>query len=136
MDEFEAQQHKKPRSSNYTKTEKYDLCTIVAGFKSIIESKKTDAVTWKDKEAAWDTVASQFNALSPNATFRSADSLKKCYENIKHTAKKQSAEERNEIIKTGGGRAKTGVTDPVHEKVLSIMNSKTVRGSKCSTYTR
>ena len=48
---------------------------------SIIENKKTDAVSAKKKDYAWERIASNFN--SQNETFRTQESLKNLWDNIK-----------------------------------------------------
>ncbi|KAH1028453.1 hypothetical protein HUJ05_001807 [Dendroctonus ponderosae] len=44
-------------------------------YKAIIENKKTDSCTWKDKDKVWNKIAADFNASSPNKVFRSKESL-------------------------------------------------------------
>ncbi|KAG5867946.1 hypothetical protein JTB14_020466 [Gonioctena quinquepunctata] len=44
---------KKKRSPNFTGREKSTLLNLIYTYKSIIENKRTDAVTWREKEDAW-----------------------------------------------------------------------------------
>jgi len=45
---------KEKRGANFTKTEIDLLIDIMLKYKHIIENKRTDATTWKDKNEAWD----------------------------------------------------------------------------------
>lgn len=55
----------KQRSVNFSKSEEEKLVAMVLEKKNIFENKKkTDAVTSKQKVAAWEKLAQQFNASS------------------------------------------------------------------------
>jgi len=123
------QSKKKARSANYTPEEKATLINIISKYKNTIESKKTDKVTWKDKNDTWETIINEFNAVAPNRTYRTTDSLKKFYENIKKKTRKMAAQEKMKLFKTGGGRPVHKVLDPMHESILTLINSKTVKGN-------
>lgn len=58
-------------------------------------------------------------------TPRSKDSLRKFYENMKRTVRKDVANERYETIKTGGG-PRVHSTDATKDLVLNLVNKKTV----------
>ncbi|KAG5870111.1 hypothetical protein JTB14_034675 [Gonioctena quinquepunctata] len=118
---------KKKRSPDFTGREKSTLLNLIYTYKSIIENKRTDAVTWREKEDAWAKITSLFNASSPEGIPRAKDSLKKCYDNIKKNKRKEVAQEKTEIKKTGG-RPETIITDVSTDLVLDIMNPKTVYG--------
>lgn len=126
-EEFE-QTKKRVRSANYTTEEKATMINIINKHKNIIESKKTDKVTWKEKNDTWETITNEFNAVAPNGTYRTTDSLKKFYENMKKETRKMAAQEKMEQFKTGGGRPAHKVVDPMHESILALMNTKTVKG--------
>lgn len=85
---------KRVRSTNYTMEEKACLINIINKYKNIVESKKTDKLSWKDKSNAWETIANEFNASAPNRTYRSTESLKKFYENLKKDTRKSAAQEK------------------------------------------
>lgn len=53
---------KRERSANFNTAEIQLLVSLVGKFKQIIENKKTDAVTNKDKEAAWKKIENSFNS--------------------------------------------------------------------------
>ncbi|KAG5868040.1 hypothetical protein JTB14_001732 [Gonioctena quinquepunctata] len=121
------EESKKKRSPNFIGREKSTLLNLIYTYKSIIENKKTDAVTRREKEDAWVKITSLFNASSPEGIPRAKDSLKKCYDNIKKNKRKEVAQEKTEIKKTGGG-PETFITDVSTDLVLDIMNPKTVYG--------
>lgn len=52
------------RTPNFTETDRSLLIKIVNSYKSIIECKKTDATTWKDKEETWTKVENDFNSTT------------------------------------------------------------------------
>ncbi|EFN82177.1 UPF0439 protein C9orf30-like protein, partial [Harpegnathos saltator] len=119
---------RRARSTNYTSEEKAALISIVTEYKNIIESKKTDKVSWEDKNDTWERIGSELNSIAPSGTYRTTDSLKKFYENLKKETRKNAVEEKTEQFKTGGGRSAHKILDPVRETVLTLMNTKTVTG--------
>ncbi|CAG9762750.1 unnamed protein product [Ceutorhynchus assimilis] len=116
------------RSSNFTNEEKILIANICADYKHVIENKKTDHITSKEKAQAWLNIAKKFNAASPDGIYRGADCLKRFFENKKKEVRKIAAEEKKEIFLTGGGIPKIIKKDPCHDVVLSIMNTKSVFG--------
>lgn len=58
---------KRRRTGNYSSGERDLLVELVGKYGMIIENKKTDAVTWKEKQAAWQQVANEYNALVSTA---------------------------------------------------------------------
>lgn len=87
------------RGPNYTAEEKLRLLNLVGDKKEIIESKKTDGVTIRDKKHAWEEVEILFNSIG--STQRSTNQLKSLYESIKHDTKKNYLHERKELYMTG-----------------------------------
>ncbi|KAI4470017.1 hypothetical protein MML48_1g04668 [Holotrichia oblita] len=104
------------------------LLHIFNSKKNVIENKKTDAVSNADKEAAWKDICTEFNALSPANIYRDMTSLKKMYMNMKKVVRKEVADEKMEIFKTGGGPSCTKVHNPLKEITLETINAKTVTG--------
>ncbi|XP_063388214.1 myb/SANT-like DNA-binding domain-containing protein 4 [Cydia fagiglandana] len=111
---------KRERSSNFAISEISLLTELVSKYKLIIENKKTDAVTNKDKEAAWNSIAQTFNAASSASTVRTAKTLKLKYEGIKKSAKKKMTAHRQELYRTGGGPSTAPKIGVIEDKVLSI----------------
>lgn len=121
----------KERAPNYTNEEKITLLNIISNYKNIIECKKTDTVTWKDKEVAWVKVTEEFNAICPNLIKRTKKSIQKFYENKKKEVRKAVSNNRNELLKTGGGKPEpNNNNDPSQEILLNIINQKSVFGLK------
>ncbi|CAH1108703.1 unnamed protein product [Psylliodes chrysocephalus] len=55
---------KKERGQNFRKEEIDSLIMLIEKHKKIIENKKTDAMTWKEKEACWIRLTNEFNIQS------------------------------------------------------------------------
>lgn len=70
-------------------------------YKNIIENKRTDGITSKDKEKCWKKIESIYNSTSSSAEFRSSEVLKSCWENLKKKTRKFFAEKRIQLYKTG-----------------------------------
>lgn len=77
-----AEVKKRERGSNFSNKKIEILISIIEQHKNIIECKKTDATTWREKDAAWENVAKAFNSNS-GEVFRSKKTLKAKYEDIK-----------------------------------------------------
>lgn len=114
-------ENKRLRTPNYTADEMSLLLNLVAKFKEIVENKKTDHVTWMEKKFTWKKIENLLNASSTNNTYRSADSLKKHYENKKSSVKKEVATEKILMLKTGGG-SYVPKPDPLKDLTLQVMN--------------
>mgnify|MGYP005985155405 FL=1 len=57
-------EEKRKREPNYTKAETRRLLKIIATRAHIIENKRTDSVTWKQKEETWKEIAAEYNAIT------------------------------------------------------------------------
>jgi len=62
MAEINEVKGKKVRAANLSQTEKTLLAELCLRYGSIIESKKTDAFSSKEKEGAWIQLAAEFQA--------------------------------------------------------------------------
>lgn len=120
---------KRFRTPNYTSEEMNVLLNIIVQFKHITENKKTDAVTWREKDAVWKRIAELFNASAPSGVVRAPESLKKAYENKKKNVRKLVAAERCQVRKTRGGNEKIP-HDPNTKIAISLLNKKTMYGLK------
>lgn len=118
----------KKRSPNFTAKEKTMLLNIIFTFKEVIECKKTDAITWKQKDEAWKKVTNIFNSQTTETFARTKESLKKFYDNVKKNVRKEVAAEKYELNKTGGGIVLPVDKEPTTDLVLDIINEKTVFG--------
>lgn len=114
-------QIKRLRGIIFTTGETIILVDLVLKYKHILENKKTDGVSSKEKEKMWSILADEFNATS-GCSPRSWLTLKTKFENLKRICRKMLCEERMETFKTGGGTAEVPKWDPVLEKVRSILS--------------
>jgi hypothetical protein len=110
------------RAPNFDSRDQETLVDIVlTKYKSIVENMKTDAVTSRQKTAAWKSIADDFNAIA--SVKRSAENLKTLYFNLKSRAKKAAAMDKVEVYKTGGGKKPKGL-ELVGEKLLAALGPK------------
>ncbi|XP_074038530.1 fibrinogen silencer-binding protein-like [Leptinotarsa decemlineata] len=116
------------RTSNFTETDRSLLIKIANSYKLIIEYKKTDATTWKEKEEAWKRVEIGFNS-SASGPPRTAKQLKTKYEAIKKELKKRFHQHHKYVTGTGGG---TYICPPTpkteEEKILAETISFSIQG--------
>lgn len=120
---------KRIRSTNYTNVERGIFIDILQKYKYIVENIKTDGITLKQKENAWDKIVLEFNANSC-VTKRTVKQLKSLYDNMKRKAKADRANERVEIFKTGGGSF-TSRLDENTNKLLAIISEQVEPLSNC-----
>lgn len=76
------------RAANFSTYEEQLLIGLVEKYKNIIESKRNNAVTWKDKEQAWLKIECEFNSRNTDNIFRSGKHLKEKYNNLKKVLKR------------------------------------------------
>lgn len=118
---------KRIRSNNFTLQEKELLFSLVESKKALIENKKTDALTCKDKEMAWSDITMKFNAEAPSFTPRTMESLRKFYANSKRDVRKAVGDEKKQVYLTGGGPPPKPISKG-SEILLDIVNKKTIYG--------
>ncbi|XP_071574494.1 uncharacterized protein [Temnothorax nylanderi] len=106
------------RGANFTKTEVDLLIDITLKYKHIVENKRTDATTWKDKNEAWEKICNEFNAVSGNFP-RSTKTIRAKYDTVKKNIRKKCSLLKSEQTKTGGGQCPVPLT-PCEEKILSL----------------
>ena len=111
---------KKSRSSNFGKAEIELLCNLLLKYSKVIESKKSDAFTWKEKVEIWNKLTSEFNSKN-NGFPRTMISLKSKYETMKKEVRKKIANNKQELYKTGGGTAKPNPLTPVEEIIYNLI---------------
>lgn len=115
---------KRQRGSNFAATEKSIFIEILQKYVCIIENKKTDGTTLRQKEATWEKLCSDFNSY-PNVAKRNVKQLKSFYDNFKRKCKKSLADEKVERMKTGGGPINTSnVMDESSMKLLSLLKDQ------------
>ncbi|XP_047523599.1 uncharacterized protein LOC125062026 isoform X2 [Pieris napi] len=111
---------KRERSVNFSREEVALLTSLVADHKNILENKKSDSVTWQEKEQCWKTLEALFNSTS-GVNFRSAKTLKGKYEGLKRATRKKSALIHAETYRTGGGPSAATPLTPIEEKVKDMI---------------
>ncbi|CAG5007374.1 unnamed protein product [Parnassius apollo] len=87
----------KKRSPNWPMSEKVLLVDLVAEHFSVVENKRTDAVTMKQKTAEWVKISEEFNSQTTFG-YRAAEKVKAQWESLKKTTKKESSAERQTLI--------------------------------------
>ncbi|CAG9760147.1 unnamed protein product [Ceutorhynchus assimilis] len=102
---------RKIMATKYTETENMFLVQMIAQHRVIAENKKTDAVSLKEKQAAWNKI--QCSYCSPSFPTKSVKELKKCWDNIKKKKRQQNTLARQNRLLTGGGSPKEVTSDPV-----------------------
>ncbi|XP_045502092.1 myb/SANT-like DNA-binding domain-containing protein 3 [Colias croceus] len=106
------EKQKRERSTNFSQDETHLLLSLIEARRYIIESKRSDASTWQEKEKAWKDIEKAFNSVT-NSVFRDHKHLKIKYEAIKRDTRKKIAE----FYKSGGTKKLT----IAEEKVKEIM---------------
>ncbi|KAL1428494.1 hypothetical protein MTO96_002868 [Rhipicephalus appendiculatus] len=109
----------------FTEDEKNVLITLVREFKHIIECKKTDVASTAKKNQTWTEIAKRYNA-NHGITRRDHLQLKKCWNNLKQKWKEETAREKRERHKTGGGPAPSAMA-PIYQLVGSIAGHMATR---------
>ncbi|KAF5280159.1 hypothetical protein FQR65_LT15051 [Abscondita terminalis] len=106
-----------------TGEEKSFLKELVTKNTSIIESKKTDAVSVSEKKRGWIAIAQEFNAIGEHFN-RTPEQLRKTWENMKSRRRKELAAEKINRMATGGGpyQPPSDGTDAIVDEVLNIVD--------------
>lgn len=81
---------KRKRNINFSKAEEELLVELVVKRREIIENKKTDAVMWKEKEASWKELTTEFNCIGLLVP-RTSEQLQLKYKNLKKVVRKKNA---------------------------------------------
>jgi len=70
----EKELHQATRAGNLTAAERLLIVDLVQKYWAVVENKKSDAVTVKEKARMWQLITAEFNAVS--ATNRSTQQVK------------------------------------------------------------
>ena len=81
------------RGTNFSEAEKVSALACIEVYRSVIEGKKTDSLSAKEKEDAWGCVADQFNAL-PHVSKRNAKQLRLWWINQKSRSRSKLADQK------------------------------------------
>ncbi|XP_022910827.2 myb/SANT-like DNA-binding domain-containing protein 3 [Onthophagus taurus] len=110
---------KRPRSINFKMEEVDLLIELISDRKKVIENKKSDTVTWKEKQNVWEEIAATMSATTGVA--RDSKSLRTKYEFLKKTVRKKCADMKQEKLKTGGGPCSEIQLTPIEEKIKALI---------------
>ncbi|XP_037813193.1 uncharacterized protein LOC119604569 [Lucilia sericata] len=64
---------KRQRGKNFSLNEEYFLVDLVEIHKSVLENKKSDAVTWRQKNETWEKLASEFARFNTELESKTED---------------------------------------------------------------
>lgn len=117
---------KEKRAANFSIKEIEFLIQLIENKKGTIECKKSDRTTAEDKVRSWKEVEADFNAEFDS--FRSFKTLKTKYENLKKSAKKNFAKDKQESYKTGGGPKPASNVTSIDEEILQIVQEEQIAG--------
>lgn len=93
------------RAENFSAEEKAYLVEIVHGRRNIIENKRVDAVTVKQKNDAWAAIVLQMKNHFPDKPERTVKQLKDLWRREKIKAKNEASSSKQSQRATGGGSA-------------------------------
>ncbi|CAH1956543.1 unnamed protein product [Acanthoscelides obtectus] len=97
----------------YSEADCHTLVDIIISHKNIIECKKTDATTWKEKITAWAKIADIYNVTTMEP--RTAEQLRCKYDNLKKEVRKLEAHKRQALYQTGGGVSEPDIKDTLQQ---------------------
>ncbi|XP_050543081.1 uncharacterized protein LOC126906544 [Daktulosphaira vitifoliae] len=92
---------------------------IITEYYSVIESKKTDAISMKKKITEWLKIAEEFSTVSSTYA-RDCLSLKTLWDNLKRKEKLVMAAQSDNQYGTGG-KAKYIIADPILDIVVGLI---------------
>jgi hypothetical protein len=81
------------RGSNFSAAEKESALACIESYRSVVECKKTDSISAKEKEEAWSLISNHFNAL-PHVSKRSAKQLRLWWDNQKKRSRSRMADHK------------------------------------------
>lgn len=117
------------RVPNFTQGEKFNLLKLISQkYAAVLEDKKTNKTSLEQKKNIWKEIESTFNASGPMVCFRSAETLRRLYENKKKELRKKLGEDKKRRFLTGGGVHCPVKFDETDEILLSIVNEKSLIG--------
>lgn len=117
------------RSKNFKDSEVEVLLSLVNMHKDVLENKKTDATTYKEKEAVWKEIEGDFNSNS-GVYYRDSKTLKKKYDNIKKITKRKFAEDKKYVLGTGGGPSQPSQLTNTDLQVRDIIGTIPIYGNE------
>lgn len=98
------------RTSSKFEEDKVLLVELVEENKLVIECKKTDSISNKTKNETWEKITKVYNSRR-NGGEKTSHQLKTAFKNLKGKVRKEVANDRTEIYKTGGGVSNIKLND-------------------------
>lgn len=95
-------EEKKKRGKNFTAEEELVLMELLEERKNILENKKSDAATWKQKEQAWEEMADTF--YTRTGIRREWKALRDKFINMKRRSKLELVDDKNHSFRNGAGK--------------------------------
>ncbi|XP_076545450.1 myb/SANT-like DNA-binding domain-containing protein 3 [Osmia lignaria lignaria] len=117
---------------HFTELDKNTFVAILKKFSHIVENKKSDSSTLKNKEDAWQQITQQYNMSAVISSKRNTAQLKKMWSNMKAAQRTAIMRERQSRLATGGGPAEPAaeINPQIAEIVPSLMqNAPTILSS-------
>ncbi|XP_030377190.1 uncharacterized protein LOC115626077 [Scaptodrosophila lebanonensis] len=110
------------RGKNFSLSEEVLLIQLTKGHKDIIDNRKSDAATWRQKMAAWEKIMEDF--VTQSGVERSWKTLKEKYENLKRKSKRELATEAPQPYPTlGSTTTSNGYESKNHTRFLRPLTS-------------
>ncbi|KAF5279340.1 hypothetical protein FQR65_LT15389 [Abscondita terminalis] len=107
----------------YSDADSHKLVEIIQKYSHIVESKKTDSMSWKEKDAGWIKIADEFNCGVVEV--RTAEQLRNKFDNLKKETRRFFAKQRQDLYRTGGGVVEDqvrAILKALYEKIRCIIN--------------
>ncbi|XP_070387645.1 uncharacterized protein [Dermacentor albipictus] len=86
----------------YTHEERELLRNLVVRHRAVIENRRTDNLSKRSKDSAWEKLAEEYNS-QPGIRRVTVMQLRKLWDNEKSKWKKKDSEEKRDLYATGGG---------------------------------
>ncbi|KAK4879686.1 hypothetical protein RN001_007832 [Aquatica leii] len=123
MDHNKIKTKKHVKRTVYTDEDAHKLVDIVAKYQNVVESKKTDVVAWKEKDAAWQKIGEEYNCGQLET--RTVDQLRSKFDNLKKETRCYFAKQRQDLYRTGGGVVEDNIRailKLLYNKIRCIIN--------------
>lgn len=95
-------------------------------YRSIVECKKTDAVSSKQELQAWEEICRVFNAKGLSPEYRPSHKIKVLWDNIKCDTRRKLSTLRQETFKTG----KTKLLNIVNKQIVIVNKLLSIGGGR------
>ncbi|XP_046142825.1 myb/SANT-like DNA-binding domain-containing protein 3 [Osmia bicornis bicornis] len=110
---------------HFTEIDKNTFVAILKNFAHIVEYKKSDSSSLRNKEEAWQEITQQYNMSAVISCKRNTVQLKKMWSNMKAAQRSAIMRERQSRMATGGGSAEPAaeINPEIAEIVPSLMQN-------------